>query len=233
LEGLEDAEDDREGTLSSFTSSSLWFLSWLRDISRFVALITRLKKTMSEEKAVWLDASRGLTKEKAARQSVDQSLQSSNEANTLLAKELDSTQASLTTTTDKLSSKSFALDHSVIWEQQMKIQLEACEEKLTGCEERLTVANDKHNAVEEKMKTQGQLLDSAQQALSKQELSSLVVANTVALIKNHLPDLDMEILHKNITVDDAEWETLVNNTYNAAHNFFSPCTIFQPCWIQW
>jgi hypothetical protein len=86
----------------------------------------------------------------------------------------------------------------------MKIQLEACEEKLTRCEERLTVANDKHNAVKEKMKTQGQLLDSAQQALSKQELSSLAVANAVALIKNHLPDLDMEILHKNITVDDGE-----------------------------
>jgi hypothetical protein len=47
------------------------------------------------------------------------------------------------------------------------------------------------------------------------------VANDVALMKNHLPDLDMEILHKGFTVDDVERETLVNNTYDAAHNFVS------------
>jgi hypothetical protein len=49
----------------------------------------------------------------------------------------------------------------------------------------------------------------AQQALSKRELSSLavissVVANVVALMKNHLPDLDTEILTKDFTIDDAE-----------------------------
>jgi chromosome segregation ATPase len=92
-----------------------------------------------------------LAEEKAAWQYVEQSLQSSNEANALLAKELDSTRASLTATTDKLSSKSGALDYLVIREQQTKIQLEACEEKLTGCEERLTAANDKLNAAEKKM----------------------------------------------------------------------------------
>jgi hypothetical protein len=48
---------------------------------------------------------------------------------------------------------------------------------------------------------------------------SLAVANDMALVTNHLPDLDMEILHKNFTVDDAEWETLVNSAYNAAHDF--------------
>jgi hypothetical protein len=48
----------------------------------------------------------------------------------------------------------------VIQEQQMKIQLMACKQKLT-------LANDKVKAAEEKMKTQGQLLDSAQQAISK------------------------------------------------------------------
>jgi hypothetical protein len=41
----------------------------------------------------------------------------------------------------------------VIWEQTMKIQL--------------TVAEGKQKTDEEKMKTQGNLLDSAQQALSK------------------------------------------------------------------
>jgi hypothetical protein len=65
------------------------------------------------------------------------------------------------------------------------------------CDEKLTVAND--------------TLDSAQQALSKQELSSLAVissgvANAVALMKNHLLDLDMEILRKDFTIDDAERE---------------------------
>jgi hypothetical protein len=47
------------------------------------------------------------------------------------------------------------------------------------------------------------------------------VANVVALMKNHLPDLDMEILHKDFIVDDAERETLVNSAYDAAHDFVS------------
>jgi hypothetical protein len=33
---------------------------------------------------------------------------------------------------------------------------------------------------------------------------SSTVANAVALMKNHLPDLDVEILRKNFTVGDAE-----------------------------
>jgi hypothetical protein len=45
------------------------------------------------------------------------------------------------------------------------------------------------------------------------------VANVVALMKNHLPDLDMEMLRKEFTVDDAERETLVNNAYDAAQDF--------------
>jgi hypothetical protein len=99
----------------------------------------------------------------------------------------------------------------------MKIRLMACEEKPT-------VANDKLNSAEEKMKTQGQLLDSAQQALSKRELSSsvvisLAVANAVTLMKNYLPDLDIEIVCMDFTIDDAECETLVNSAYDAAHDF--------------
>jgi hypothetical protein len=34
-------------------------------------------------------------------------------------------------------------------------------------------------------------------------------------------DLDMEILHKEFTVDDAEQETLVNNNCDAAQDFVS------------
>jgi hypothetical protein len=96
-----------------------------------------------------------LAEEKATRHTAEQSLLNSNEAKALLAKALDSTRASLTATTDKLSSKSSALDHVVIQKQQMNIWLTACEEKLI-------VANDKLKAAEENMKTQGQLLDSAQ-----------------------------------------------------------------------
>jgi hypothetical protein len=106
----------------------------------------------------------------------------------------------------------------------MKIRLMACKEKLT-------VTNHKLKATEEKMKSQGPLLDSAEQALSKRELSSSTmissaVANAMALMKNHLSDLDMEILHKGFTVDDAERETLVNSTYDAAHDFVSMYDFF-------
>jgi hypothetical protein len=43
----------------------------------------------------------------------------------------------------------------------------------------------------------------------------------VALMKNHLPDLDMEIVRKDFTVDDAEREMLVNSAYDATHDFVS------------
>jgi hypothetical protein len=47
------------------------------------------------------------------------------------------------------------------------------------------------------------------------------VANAVALMKNHLPDLDMDILCKDFTVDDAKRETLVNSAYDATNDFVS------------
>jgi hypothetical protein len=52
-------------------------------------------------------------------------------------------------------------------------------------------------------------------------LSSLVVANAVALMKNHMPNLDMEILRKDFTVDDVEREILVNSAYDTTHDFVS------------
>jgi hypothetical protein len=222
LEGLKDTEADQAGTHSSFATSSLQFFVLTSQYSGFVALTTELmaaRKELFETKDVRSAADWALAEEKAAWQVADQSLPSSNEANALLAWELESTRASLIATTDKLSTKSSALDHVVIREQQMKIHL-------TMCEEKLTVNNDKLKAAEEKMKTQGQLLDSAQQALSKRELSSSAVlssavANDLVLMKNHLRDLDIEILHKDFTVDDAEWETLVNSAYDATHDFVS------------
>jgi hypothetical protein len=50
---------------------------------------------------------------------------------------------------------------------------------------------------------------------------SSAVANAATLFKNHLPDLDVEILHKDFTIDDVEWEVLASRTYDAAHEFVS------------
>jgi hypothetical protein len=50
---------------------------------------------------------------------------------------------------------------------------------------------------------------------------SSAVSNAAALFKNHLPDLDMEILHKDFTIDDAEWEALANSAYDTTHEFVS------------
>jgi hypothetical protein len=62
-------------------------------------LIAELKKALFEEKAAQYATDQTLVEEKAAQQSTEQSRPSSNEANTLLTKELDFTQASLTATT--------------------------------------------------------------------------------------------------------------------------------------
>jgi Ser/Thr protein kinase RdoA (MazF antagonist) len=79
---------------------------------------------------------------------------------------------------------------------------------------------------EKDLKTQGQLLELARHALSKCEGSSNLmissaVAHTAALFKNHLPDLDMELLHQDFTVDDAECEALVSSAFDAAQDFVS------------
>jgi hypothetical protein len=48
-----------------------------------------------------------------------------------------------------------------------------------------------------------------------------VVAHAAALFKNHLSDLNMELLRQDFTVDDAERETLVSNTFDVAQDFVS------------
>jgi uncharacterized protein with HEPN domain len=63
-----------------------------------------------------------------------------------LAQELETAQTSLTATRDMLTTKSSALDTTVIWEQETK---------------NLTRAEEKLKAVEKEMKTQGQSLESA------------------------------------------------------------------------
>jgi uncharacterized tellurite resistance protein B-like protein len=70
------------------------------------------------------------------------------------------------------------------------------------------------------------LLESAQQALAKREgsaniMTSSAVAHTAALFKNHLSDLNMEILRQDFTVDEAEHEALVSSAFDAAQDFVS------------
>jgi hypothetical protein len=50
---------------------------------------------------------------------------------------------------------------------------------------------------------------------------STAVANAMALLKSHLPDLDMELLRKDFAVDEAEHEALTNGAYDVAHEFAS------------
>jgi fructose-bisphosphate aldolase class 1 len=70
-------------------------------------------------------------------------------------------------------------------------------------------AEEMLKVTEAQLKTQRQSLDLARRTLSKRELStsmviSSVVANHAALFKNHLPNLDVEILYKYFIVDDAK-----------------------------
>jgi multidrug resistance efflux pump len=97
---------------------------------------------------------------------------------------------------------------------EMEIRLKVAEEKLKAAKEKLKTAKDK-------MKSQGQLLDLAEQALSKRDFSSSAVANAMELVKNHIPNFDAEILHKDFMINDVERAALVDSTYDAAHHFVS------------
>jgi hypothetical protein len=50
---------------------------------------------------------------------------------------------------------------------------------------------------------------------------SMAVANAMALLKIHLSDLDVELLCKDFTVDEAEREALTSGAYDGAHEFAS------------
>jgi hypothetical protein len=69
-------------------------------------------------------------------------------------------------------------------------------------------------------------LESAWKTSSKRENSfnmmiSSAVAHAAVLFKNHLPDLNVELIRQDFTMDDAERETLVSNTFDAAQDFVS------------
>jgi tryptophan 2,3-dioxygenase len=132
---------------------------------------------------------------------------------------LKTTQAAYTVTRDNLASKSKELDDLVTQEQEGNTLREQAEAKLADLEKKIEV-------VEGEKKDQGLLLETAQQALSKREDSSIlmilmVVANAMALLKSHLPDLDVELLRKDFTVDEVDREALTTGAYDAAHEFAS------------
>jgi chromosome segregation ATPase len=97
-----------------------------------------------------------------------------------MALELENARTSLAATHDKLDSKSKALDFQVIRADEAMFRLKNAESWL--------------KSVEEDLKNQRQLLESAQRTSSKRESSfnmmiSSAVAHATTLLKNHLPGL--------------------------------------------
>jgi hypothetical protein len=136
-------------------------------------------------------ARKALSTEQSARSEAEKILQQSKDVNAALPLKLDNVETSLALTQTKLDRKSKAL-----------------------------------KIVEADLKAKGLLLESTQQALAKREGSanmmiSSAVAHTAALFKNHLPDLNMEILRQDFTVDDTEREALVSSVFDAAQDFVS------------
>jgi hypothetical protein len=126
--------------------------------------------------------------------------------------ELENAQTSLAATHDKLDSKSKALDFQVIHANEAMLRLKNIESSL--------------KATENDLKNQRQLLESVQTTSSKCKNSfnmmiSSAMTHVVALFKNHLPDLNMELLRQDFTVDDAEHDTLVFSAFDAAQDFVS------------
>jgi hypothetical protein len=170
------------------------------------------QQALSDEKFIRLRVENSLVEERAARQAAEQSFQQSNDANATLVLELGTAHTSLAATCDKLNSKSKALDFQVLRADELVLRLK-------NVESRLEVA-------EEDLKNQRQLLELTQKTSSKRESSfnmmmSSMVAHAAALSKNHLLDLNLELLRQDFTVDDVERETLVSNAFDAAQDFVS------------
>jgi hypothetical protein len=177
-----------------------------------VEKLAAVQKMPSNEESTRSAADQALAEERVVRQAAEQALQHSKDANAKLALKLENAQASLVATRDKLKCKSKSLDFQVIHADESALQLKNIEGIM--------------KTIEEDLKTQEQLLESARQALSKCEGSSNMmissaVSHTVALFKNHLPDLDIELLRQDFTVDDAKHEALVSSTFDVVQDFVS------------
>jgi purine-nucleoside phosphorylase len=168
LESLKDREIDREGN-PLFLLTRIFLLSSFTDLDSFrsIVLVKDLKmaqKALSAEQSTRSKAEQALAEERSAKQVTEQILQQSKDVNAALSLKLDNVETTLAITQGKLDRKSKALE-----------------------------------TVEVDLKARGLLLESAQQALAKREGStnimiSSAVAHTAALLKNHLPDLNMEIM---------------------------------------
>jgi hypothetical protein len=174
-------------------------------------------KALSEENSARSMATQASAKGKAPRQAAEQALKESDEAKAKLVKVLETMKATYTVTQDKVASTSKTPVDIVIWEQRADTLRIQAEEKLADAEKKLAAA-------EEEKKNKALLLKMARHVLYKREDSSTVmiltaVANAMALLKSHLPDLDVELLCKDFTVDEAECEALTNGAYNATHEF--------------
>jgi chromosome segregation ATPase len=170
-----------------------------------VAQLAASQKALSGEKSAQSSTLKSLAEERDARQTAEQALKNSVEAKAKLAQALETTKAAYTITWDNLASISRIV--------------EKAEEKLANIEKKLaTTKEEKEN--------QELLLKMAQQAVSKREDSSTLmistaVANAMALLKSHMPDLDVKLLRMDFAVDEVEREALTNSAYDAAHEFAS------------
>jgi hypothetical protein len=150
-----------------------------------------VQKVLSAEQSARSKAKQALAEKRSAKQVAEQILQQSKDVNAALSLKLDNVETSLAITQDKLERKSKALE-----------------------------------TVEADLKAKGLLLELAQQALAKREGSanimiSSAVAHTASLFKNHLLDLNIEILRQDFIVDDAEREALVSSAFDATQDFVS------------
>jgi hypothetical protein len=134
---------------------------------------------------------KAMSTEQSARSEAEKVLQQSKDVNTALSLKLDNVEISLALTQIKFDRKSKAL-----------------------------------KIVEVDLKAKGLLLELTQQALAKRDGSasmmiSSAVPHTATLFKNHPPDLNVEILRQDFTVDDTEREALVSSVFDAAQDFVS------------
>jgi hypothetical protein len=184
----------------------------LRYPTALAAQLAASQQALSEEKIAQSNAVEALAEAKHAL--IDWAADKAK-----LSQALKTTKAAYTGTHDNLASRSKDLDDVMIREQEVNKLRGQAEARLADAEKRLVVAEDEK-------KDQWLLLEMAQQVLSKHEDSSILmilmaVANAMALLKSHFPDLNVELLCKDFAVDEAEHEALTNGAYDAAHEFAS------------
>jgi hypothetical protein len=127
-----------------------------------------------------------------------------------MALELENAQTSLAATRDKSDSKLKALDLQVFRADEVMLQLKNAESQL--------------KVAEEDLKNQRQLLESAHSSTRESSFNMMIfstVAHAMALFKNRLPGLNIELLRQDFTVDDAKHETIVSSAFDADQDFVS------------